>query len=694
MRPNPISIFYIYVCAACAVHAAYQDDIGLYDLRSRDASLTGNGIIVGQIEAQFNGDDYQTNPANTGLNSSLFRYYDANSTWASGGNTFDSSRESGHANKVGSRFFGVTNGTQGTDGVAPGVASIEVFEAGHYYYDLVRFGTQTDALVVNQSFIFTDLTESEVDTVEREYDNYAADNGVLFVNGIKNDGAVPPPASAYNGIAVNVAGDSASPLADGRSKPDISAPGDSLTSYVTPLVSGAATILIQSALDGDAGAGTSTAASDIRSVKALLLNGATKPKGWTNTSTRPLDINYGSGVLEINQSHLQLIAGQYAETVDNSTSSNPPGSASNIASLKGWNLGSVTSSFATSGGGPRQTHNYDAVTDHYYFNCDSSIADSFYLTSTLVWNRKSGRSTINNFELYLYQDDGTLIASSVSSVDNVEHLYERHLAPGRYILSIHRPAFSLQDRGDSESETYALAFNFRAAPAPGAPGNLSANVLSSSEIDLTWTDTSDDETGYRIERLSGGSYSQIATVGSNSEFFDDSGLTAGTSYTYRITAVNSTGDSTSVEASGTTYSKIEDWRLFYFGTIDNSGEAADDSDPDFDSIANLIEFTTGSDPTSFSPNPLDTATLGTDGQFSFPWRVDSGYDFSIGFSTDLGTGFTYYDSATLDGGSSPELKFIGNSGPDENGIETRSYGLRDTVTDPSVFLRLQVELVR
>lgn len=762
---------------SCAVLAAYQDDIGLYELRVRDASLTGNGIIVGQIEAQFNVDDYQTDPANTGLDPSLFRYYDRNFTWASGGETYDSSRESGHANIVGSRFFGVTSGAQSTDGVAPGVASIEVFEAGHYYNDLVQFGTQTDAVVVNQSFIFTNLTETQVDTVERHYDDYAANNNVLFVNGINNNGVVPPPASAYNGIAVNVAGDSASPLADGRSKPDISAPGSSLTSYVTPLVSGAATIMIQSALNDDGGTGTSTSASDIRTVKALLLNGATKPIGWTNTSTRPLDIDSGSGVLEVNQSHLQLIAGQYGPTQDEvlteaGTPHPPPsGETENMISNVGWNLGSVTNT--TTGRGINRVNN--DVTAHYFFDLNSAEAAAFYLTSTLVWNRQAGLSSINNLDLFLYTESGTLVASSVSSVDNVEHIYEQHLAPGRYVLQVHKPYNS---GNITNSETYALAFNFRPAPAPGTPGSLSANVLSSSEINLswtdnssnedgfrierrptggsyaevstvaanitsysdtgltdgtlyeyqitafnsagsstaitasattplapptgatvspisdselqiTWTDNSASETGYRIERLVDSSYSPVATVGANVESYNETGLTAGTIYTYRITAVNLTGDSTSVEASGTTYSKIEDWRLFYFKTIENSGEAADDSDPDFDSIANLIEFTTGSDPISFSPNPLNTAALGTDGQFSFTWRVDSGYDFSIGFSTDLKGGFTYYDSATLDSGSSPDLELIGTSGPID-GIETRTYGVRDSVTDPNVFLRLKV----
>lgn len=41
---------------------------------------------------------------------------------------------------------------------------------------------------------------------------------------------------------------------------------------------------------------------------------------------------------------------------------------------------------------------------------------------------------------------------------------------------------------------------------PSAPSGLSANAVSSSQINLSWTDNSNNETGFRIERKSGGGY--------------------------------------------------------------------------------------------------------------------------------------------------------------------------------------------
>jgi len=89
---------------------------------------------------------------------------------------------------------------------------------------------------------------------------------------------------------------------------------------------------------------------------------------------------------------------------------------------------------------------------------------------------------------------------------------------------------------------------------PAAPGNLTATATSSSQINLSWTDNSTNETGFKIERKTGsGSYSQIATVSANTTSYGNTGLSPSTTYTYHIRAYNSVGDSGfSNEASATT----------------------------------------------------------------------------------------------------------------------------------------------
>lgn len=85
---------------------------------------------------------------------------------------------------------------------------------------------------------------------------------------------------------------------------------------------------------------------------------------------------------------------------------------------------------------------------------------------------------------------------------------------------------------------------------PAAPTNLTATAISSSQIDLSWTDNAKNENGFKIERDS----VQIDTVGANvTSYSDDTGLNPSITYYYRVCAYNDAGDSGySNEASATT----------------------------------------------------------------------------------------------------------------------------------------------
>jgi hypothetical protein len=78
-----------------------------------------------------------------------------------------------------------------------------------------------------------------------------------------------------------------------------------------------------------------------------------------------------------------------------------------------------------------------------------------------------------------------------------------------------------------------------------APSGLSATVVSSSQINLSWQDNSDNEIGFKIERKTGagGTYSEIATLAADVTTYSDTGLSGDTTYYYRVRAYNAAGDS-------------------------------------------------------------------------------------------------------------------------------------------------------
>ncbi|MHC4742999.1 MAG: fibronectin type III domain-containing protein [Planctomycetota bacterium] len=94
------------------------------------------------------------------------------------------------------------------------------------------------------------------------------------------------------------------------------------------------------------------------------------------------------------------------------------------------------------------------------------------------------------------------------------------------------------------------------APAiPAAPSNLSATAISKTRIDLDWTDNSDNETGFKIERSKrvNTNFTQIDTVGPDVTSYSDTTAKKNTLYYYRVRATNAYGDSAySNEASART----------------------------------------------------------------------------------------------------------------------------------------------
>ena len=177
------------------------------------------------------------------------------------------------------------------------------------------------------------------------------------------------------------------------------------------------------------------------------------------------------------------------------------------------------------------------------------------------------------------------------------------------------------------------------------PTNLFATEVSGTQIDLSWTDNSFDETGFKIERSDGNntSFVLINTVGADITTYSDNTVTPGNGYFYRVIATNASGD------SGPTNEK-------FGSTITPPGNALD-----FDGVNDVID-------------------LGTDGalslsnQYTFEawvkWNsFNANHDPIVGRNDGGGVNMKWFFSYTTDNGAGITNKIILHL----NGTGQRSY---------------------
>ncbi len=414
---------------------------------------------------------------------------------------------SGHANSVGGYLWGA-------NGVAPGISQVDNYSASWFETDVIGvyyspsrgnyipIATLHNDKIVNQSFLntFNSGTTQQQELVQEQqsnlnYDAYANYYGTLFVTAV-GDGAttysngsfslaVNPPSTAYNGISVSASALAANnstngPTLTGLSSPDLIAPGTA-SSYTTPLVSGAAALLVQAGNQMG-----NTSASQAQTLKALLMNGADKASNWAPSAGNSLSQNVGADSLDVYQSYQNLEAGQHAASAVNSNST--PITSGTAVPLEGWNFATASSTGSN--------------VSHYLLNLPAG-AVAGHLTATLVWNaqtslsysRISGTSlyglampsatspggsapspeAFNSLYLYLYNaTTGQLVSQSTSINDNTQTIFQSisSLTPGdKYDLEVFdagyqqstAPSFTL-----NTSDPYALAWNVAATPEPAA----------------------------------------------------------------------------------------------------------------------------------------------------------------------------------------------------------------------------------
>lgn len=433
------------------VGQSWRDLVGYTELQLRvdDGLPTGAGGAVSQVEATVNqAGAYFVDATLQTFNGSLDPLglpvvFTDGSNGAMHGT-------SSHTGSVGNRFYG------DADSVAPGANNVVIYEVNHWLSSILKYGSAANPVpqnyrVQNHSWIGTTApgnpspppyTEDaqNIDVLAR-YDYLIersnSGSGMTAVVGLNNNTAQLPylMTHSYNAIAVGrsdgthssgltLEPDGTPPNSSygpGRSKPDIVAPLSS-TSNATGAVSSAAAFLYEAV------GGSDSVPNEV--IKSLLLAGATKSEfpTWSRSSVRPLDDTFGAGELNVYSSYLMAIGGRQAGS--QSVMAAPVGDF-------GWDYGDF--------------RNNSTVDDIFYrFEIPAgSVAEE--LSIALSWNAEvidtngsasmfSPSVSLQNLDLQFYSSKlaplGSLMDQSVSTVDNVEHLYFTNLASGVYTLKV------------------------------------------------------------------------------------------------------------------------------------------------------------------------------------------------------------------------------------------------------------------
>ena len=166
----------------------------------------------------------------------------------------------------------------------------------------------------------------------------------------------------------------------------------------------------------------------------------------------------------------------------------------------------------------------------------------------LSWDEPAddGGSAITGYRIEFSSDGGNSWNDRVANTGNTSTTYAHTgLDAG---TTRHYRVSAINSVGTGAASNTANATTDAANTVPGAPTGLSATADGTSEIDLSWDEPADDGgsaiTGYRIEFSSDGGNSwndRVANTGNTSTTYAHTGLDAGTTRHYRVSAINSVG---------------------------------------------------------------------------------------------------------------------------------------------------------
>jgi uncharacterized repeat protein (TIGR02543 family) len=187
---------------------------------------------------------------------------------------------------------------------------------------------------------------------------------------------------------------------------------------------------------------------------------------------------------------------------------------------------------------------YEVATPTVTTNAASGITQTGATLNGTV--NANGLSTTTTFEYGLTDTYGTSMDATQSPVTGTSATSVSNAITGLTCGTIYHYRAT---GANIDGTTYGSDTTFSTTPCiPVAPTTPVATHISTTRIDLTWTDNSNNESGFKIYRNG----TLINTTAADATSYSDTGLTTGTAYNYTIKATNAGGDSTGVTASATT----------------------------------------------------------------------------------------------------------------------------------------------
>ena len=187
------------------------------------------------------------------------------------------------------------------------------------------------------------------------------------------------------------------------------------------------------------------------------------------------------------------------------------------------------------------------------FTLQGDTSFTYTVTASSVEGSYGFSGTLRNYD----RNDHAVGGASTVAVSSGDPLIARYDANNNGMIDKSEVIVAINDYLFGEGEPITKAeviklinlylFGPSAAQPPGAPTGLTATANGQTRIDLSWRAPSDDGgaaiTGYRIEVSPDGSNwtNLVADAGSTSTSYTHTGLTAGSTRHYRVSAINSAG---------------------------------------------------------------------------------------------------------------------------------------------------------